>query len=145
MSELTIRQAGQADAVDIARLVTQLGYPTSPAEMAERLESILRRPEYITFVAEISAQVVGMIGAYVGYAIEFTGVYGRLTGIVVEESFRGRGIGKLLMEKVEAWLQDQGVKMVILTSGKHRTETHEFYRALGYEETGLRFVKRFSW
>lgn len=142
MSELTVRQAQQADAVDLARLVTQLGYPTSPAEMAERLETILRCPEYVTYVAVVSDQVVGMIGVYVGYAIEFTGVYGRLTGIVVEESFRGQGIGKVLMEKVEVWLQDQGAKMVILTSGKHRIETHGFYRALGYEETGLRFVKQ---
>lgn len=57
MSELTVRHAQQADAADIARLVTQLGYPTSPIEMAERLEILLKRSEYITFVAEVSDQL----------------------------------------------------------------------------------------
>jgi GNAT superfamily N-acetyltransferase len=52
------------------------------------------------------------------------------------------GIGRRLMERIEAWLRDHGATRLTLTSGKQRTEAHRFYRRLGYEETGLRFVKR---
>ena len=46
----------------MADLITQLGYPTTPEEMTERLEQILTRAEYNTFVAETGAKIVGMLG-----------------------------------------------------------------------------------
>lgn len=142
MNEIAIRPAAKADAPDLARLVTQLGYPASAGEMAERVEALSGRPEYALFVAETSGRVVGLVGAFLGYALEFSGPWGRLMGLVVDEPFRGRGIGARLMEQIEGWLRDRGATRLTLTSGKQRADAHRFYRRLGYEETGLRFVKR---
>jgi GNAT superfamily N-acetyltransferase len=103
---------------------------------------MLPRADYVTFVAEAADVVVGLVGAYLGCALEFTEPYGRLTGLVVDEQWRGRGIGSLLLAKVEGWLSGKGASLVTLTSGKHRIESHVFYGKLGYEETGLRFAKR---
>jgi GNAT superfamily N-acetyltransferase len=141
MTEIRIREAKKSDSPDIARLVTQLGYPTSESEMKDRLTVLLPRPEYVIFVAESSGRMIGLIGAYLGYALEFDGTYGRLTGVVVDASFRASGVGKMLLERIESWLRKKGVRMVTLTSGKHRKAAHGFYRHLGYEETGLRFSK----
>jgi GNAT superfamily N-acetyltransferase len=142
MPEIKIRTARQDDSPAIARLVTQLGYPTSEAEMDARLKALRNHPEYAVFVAESSGRTVGLVGAYLGIALEFSGTYGRLTGVVVDEEHRGSGVGKMLMERIEAWLKERGARMVTLTSGKQRTEAHGFYRHLGYEETGLRFAKQ---
>ena len=142
MNTVILRAAGPADSAAIAALVTQLGYPVDPAAMAERLKQLCARPDYITLVAEVSGEVIGMVGAYLGYALEFDGPYGRLTGLVVDASWRGRGVGKLLMREIEVALKERGASVVTLTSGKHRSEAHGFYKAIGYEETGLRFVKR---
>jgi len=144
MNDCSIREAQLKDAPAIARLVTQLGYPTSSAEMEMRLQIFLARADYITLVAEVSGDVVALVGAYLAYGLELTGTYGRLTGLVVDEPWRGRGIGKLLMEHLEQRLKKKGVMLLILTSGKHRTESHHFYKKLGYEETGIRFLKRLS-
>jgi GNAT superfamily N-acetyltransferase len=142
MTDLAIREAKTTDAADLARLVSQLGYPSTEQDMAERLEALAGKPEYVLFVAESSGRVVGLVGAFLGYALEFSGPWGRLMGLVVDEPFRGQGIGRRLMERIEAWLRDHGATRLTLTSGKQRTEAHRFYRRLGYEETGLRFVKR---
>ncbi len=142
MNDYSIREAKLTDAPTIARLVTQLGYPTSPSEMENRLQILLAHSDYITFVAEVSSIVVGLVGAYIGYAIESTGTYGRLTGLVVDEQWRGRGIGKMLMGRIERCLREQGTTLIVLTSGKQRAEAHRFYQTLGYDETGVRFVKR---
>jgi sarcosine oxidase gamma subunit len=61
-----IRTAEERDTAALARLMTQLGYPTSPAEMGERLEAILRSPGYYTVVAEAEEEVIGMAGVIVG-------------------------------------------------------------------------------
>ena len=142
MKDCSIREAKLTDAPTIARLVTQLGYPTSSIQMEKRLQILLAHSDYITLVAEVSGSVVGLVGVYLGHAIEFSTTYGRLTGLVVDEKWRGRGIGKMLMEYIERWSREQGATLITLTSGKQRAQAHRFYESLGYDETGLRFVKR---
>jgi len=110
--------------------------------MGERLLQLLARPEYITLVADVSGEVVGMVGASLGHALEFDGPYGRLTGLIVDARWRGRGLGRLLMHAVESALRGRGAAVLTLTSGKHRSEAHAFYEAIGYEVTGIRFARR---
>ena len=58
-----IRQAVHEDAEAVARLVTELGYPTTMAQMRERLRTILSDRDYMTFVAESNCGVLGVAGA----------------------------------------------------------------------------------
>ncbi|MGD0173510.1 MAG: GNAT family N-acetyltransferase [Anaerolineales bacterium] len=142
MTDISIREAWPSDSADVAQLITQLGYPSSENEIAQRMTVLSRLPEHATFVAELDGRVVGLVGAYLDYALEINGSYGRLMGLVVDESFRGRGIGKRLLEWIEGWLRNRGATRLTLTSGKQRIKAHKFYRDLGYEETGLRFAKK---
>ncbi len=141
MTDISIRPATKDDAPGIARLVTQLGYPAAEAEIASRLAPILAHPDYAIWVAEADGRVVGLTGVFIHLALEYDGYYGRLLGLVVDEPFRGKGIGRLLLAKTERWLRARGVNKLTLTSGKQRTEAHKFYRRLGYDETGFRFGK----
>jgi GNAT superfamily N-acetyltransferase len=138
---ITFRSAGVADSASIADLVTQLGYPTTAAEMEQRLRRMLAHPDYVMIVAESSGELIALVGAYIGLAIEFDEPYGRLTGLVVRDRWRGLGVGKQLMEHIEALLRERGATMITLTSGNHRTDAHRFYRNLAYDATGVRFVK----
>jgi GNAT superfamily N-acetyltransferase len=127
--------------ISITRLVMQLGYPAAPEEIARRLAPILGHPDYAMWVAEVSGRVVGVVGVFVHLALEYDGFHGRLLGLVVDETYRGQGIGKKLLDQTERWLRERGVHKLTLTSGKQRIEAHKFYRRLGYSETGLRFGK----
>jgi GNAT superfamily N-acetyltransferase len=141
MTDIQIREAQATDSPAIARLVAQLGYPASEAEITGRLAPILAHPDYALWVAEVSGLVVGLTGVFVHLALEYDGFYGRLLGLVVDEQYRGRGIGKKLLDHTERWLRERGVNKLTLTSGKQRIEAHKFYRRLGYAETGFRFGK----
>lgn len=142
MYECLIREAQLSDAPAVARLITQLGYPVLSEDMAGRLELLISMPEYITYVAEVQGNVVGLVGAYMGYSLEFTGMYGRLTALVVDEKWRSREIGRRLMDRIETCLKDKGALLIVLTSSNHRAKSHRFYRNIGYEGTGIRFTKR---
>jgi ribosomal protein S18 acetylase RimI-like enzyme len=141
MSEIKIRTACLDDSSSIASLMSQLGYLTSPDEMKERLEGILPGSDYLTLVAEDRKEVVGMIGAGIYRYYEKNGTYGRLLVLVVDEKRRAQGIGAALVTEAERLLKEREVNSIIVNSGKHRNEAHRFYQGLGYEETGLRFVK----
>jgi GNAT superfamily N-acetyltransferase len=110
--------------------------------MRGRLDRLLSHPEYATVVAETADTIVGMVAVQVGNGLEFNGTCGRIIGLVVDSHWRGRGVGRMLMAHIENWCRDRGVHSLILTSGNHRGDAHKFYRAIGYDATGLRFIKR---
>lgn len=45
------------------------------------------------------------------------------------------GIGKMVMEKAIQIARERECYKVILQSGIHRREAHEFYRKLGFDDT----------
>lgn len=141
-NRFTLRVATLSDSPALAELVTQLGYPTSEAEMQERLEHLLPHPEHSMVVAETSGGVVGLVGGQVGPALELDGVYGRITGLVVDARWRGHGIGTTVMQHIESWFRERGARTIVPASGHHRVDAHTFYKTMGYEATGLRFIKR---
>jgi GNAT superfamily N-acetyltransferase len=138
---VAIRDAIASDAHAIAHLVTQLGYPTAVTLMEPRLRRMLTLNHHRIVVAESSGAVIGVASACVDHGVELD-TYGRITALAVDENWRGTGVGRLLVEQVERWCRERGADRVTLTSGHHRPESHEFYKALGYEATGLRFFKR---
>jgi GNAT superfamily N-acetyltransferase len=142
MPNLTIRPATAADAVAIARLLGQLGYPTTPGAARTRLEPILAHPDYATWVAaDADGTVHAFAGACVGLYYEKDGRYARLLALVTDECVRGTGAGAALADAVEAWARKRGAGAVIVNSGLHRHAAHRFYERRGYVLTGQRLVK----
>ena len=62
-------------------------------------------------------------------------------GLAVFPSAQGCGIGRQLMERIEALAQTHNYAFIRLSSASHRKEAHAFYERIGYE--GNRTQKRF--
>ena len=58
------------------------------------------------------------------------------------EAAQRQGIGRLLLREAESLARQSGAVRIELTSAAHREEAHAFYRACGYGEGAVRFVKR---
>ena len=54
---------------------------------------------------------------------------------------QGLGIGRSLLKEAERRARSGGAARIELTSGSQRTEAHAFYRACGYSDGTVRFVK----
>ena len=141
--QVAIRQALITDAPQIATLISGMGYPTRPEEMSGRLRLIGSYSDYITYVAisRVDNEIVGIVGAGLAPYYEKNGLYGRLLVLAVAASYRSRGIGRLLVEEIECWFKTKNVDVIVVNSGSSRTEAHRFYERVGFQKTGLRFVK----
>jgi ribosomal protein S18 acetylase RimI-like enzyme len=53
-------------------------------------------------------------------------------GLVVSDQFRGRGVGKMLVDALIAWGRQRGHDEVRVRSSITRAGTPEFYEALGF-------------
>jgi len=138
----TFRAAELSDAPAIAALMTQLGYPSTPQDIERRLTRMLAHADYTAVVAESGHDIAGLVLVHIEHGLEYDAVYGRIMGLVVDERWRGRGLGKQLMQQMERWCKGQGADRIVLTSGNQRSDAHKFYDAIGYQRTGIRFIKR---
>jgi ribosomal protein S18 acetylase RimI-like enzyme len=138
------RSATLGDAERLAALVTELGYPTVPSQMAARLGLILADDDYATLIAEDQGETVGFIGIRRGVTYEADDPYAQIMALAVAASHRRRGIGRALMGAAETMFEEDGIGVAVVTTGNQRADAHRFYEANGYVFTGRRYVKRFG-
>jgi hypothetical protein len=55
--------------------------------------------------------------------------------------FVGTRVGLLYEGEAEAGLLERGARVLVVTSGNHRTDAHLFYESQGYTFTGRRYKK----
>ena len=69
-SSVTIREATALDAVGVAALLGELGYPSSPAQAAERIERTAADPSTWVIVAEVESEPAGLGALHVQNLVE---------------------------------------------------------------------------
>jgi len=138
---VTIREARDSDAVAIASLLGELGFPTDAAAVPGRLKRMRAEGGQWTLVAERGGQVLGTATVMVRHMLSRDAPSGRVTSVVVSEAARSQGIGGALLARAEQICREAGCGALEVTSAEHRTRAHEFYLRLGFEERRKRFIK----
>ena len=137
-----LRSAMIADADDVARLLTELGYPCEIDEAAERIDAIAANDRQALVLARREGAVCGLVALDFMYYLPLGTITCRVTALVVTPTAQGLGIGRQLLKEAERRARGGGASRIELTSGSQRTEAHAFYRACGYKDSSVRFVKQ---
>ena len=133
-TEPFIRPIEPADADAAAGLALQLGYQRPAAAVRHWIENMPASGDQVAFVACLGAQVAGWIEVSVQKHLQ-SEPYALISGLVIREGLRGKGIGRLLCERAEQWAWNAGVTTVRVTSRSTRTDAHRFYLKGGYRKT----------
>jgi ribosomal protein S18 acetylase RimI-like enzyme len=136
-----IRPTEAGDEAALAKLMTQLGYPSSEPEMRSRLKVIGRNSHFMTFVAVEDGEVCGMIGLGFFPSFEHNDHTGIILALSIEENSRRNGIGRQLVAASEDFFRVKNVRRVIVNTRLEREGAHRYYEALGFTKTGFRFGK----
>ena len=143
---VTIDQMQLEDAAAVAALTTQLGYPSTEADIRYRLGVISQRSDARLFIARDGAgTVVGWIHVQATLSLE-SDHRAEIWGLVVSELARGAGVGRRLVETAEEWALLRGITVMVLRSNQLRTDARGFYLHLGYTitKTQSAFRKRLA-
>ncbi len=132
-----VREATARDAARLAELAGQLGYPSTPEQATRRLEKMKEDPRHIVLVAELApggagGEVIGWLHIQECHLLE-SDMRAEISGLVVADGQRSRGVGRLLIQQAEQWARARGCQAVLLRSNVIRTRAHAFYQGLGYE------------
>ncbi|MFN8307052.1 MAG: GNAT family N-acetyltransferase [Ferruginibacter sp.] len=130
---LYLRNATLADCEAIARLAGQLGYQTTAEQMQERLRILLPNPDHHILIAVADEQIAGWLHACLSATVE-SDPWVEIAGLVVDETQRGQGIGKQLVQEALNWASTKDVQKVRVRSNTKRTDAHRFYTGMGFTE-----------
>jgi GNAT superfamily N-acetyltransferase len=134
---MLLRPFRQADMPTARELLRQLGYEIGFEELAAGLARLLGAADHHVTVAEHGGRVAGLLHAFARPALEkpYEAV---VQVLVVDQTWRGRGIGQALMREAEAWAAARGLASVAL----HTRSAQAFYTRLGYRKVAAADLMR---
>ncbi|MDF3813491.1 MULTISPECIES: GNAT family N-acetyltransferase [Rhodopseudomonas] len=135
------RPATPEDRLAVQELLGQLGYAFSAEEAESRLIHLAASGNDPVLVATRDDEVVGLIGLQFSTMLHLRDPVARVTALVVRDGGRGGGIGRALIDAGEVLARQAGCSILELTTGVARTQTHVFYRKLGFINSSLRFSR----
>ena len=142
VDSLLVRPATEQDATGVAALLDVLGYPCQRAEAAERLREIADDADQQVLVADRHGCLLGLLALDGMYYLPLGALTCRITALAVADTEQRRGIGRMLLKEAEQRARAAGAARIELTSALTRHDAHAFYRACGYEDSAVRFLKR---
>ena len=140
-SSLRIRPAVAADASEVARLLTLLGHPTDPGDVSSRWGEWSAAGNTALVAVRPGGTLAGLATLHQMRVLHRPMPVGRITALVVDDSVRGRGIGRALVTAAERALARSGCGLIEVTSNLRLARAHAFYERLGYARTSVRLAK----
>jgi GNAT superfamily N-acetyltransferase len=135
-----LRRARLEDAGEVARLVTELGYPVEARAILPRLQALLVHPDHLVTVATgPNDRLSGVIMAEHRLLLLY-GSQVEIMGLSVGADSRRRGVGRALVKAVEDWAREFGSDKIVVRSNVVRPESHPFYEKIGYKRTKTQHV-----
>jgi GNAT superfamily N-acetyltransferase len=140
----------RAEPPDVAGLVHLLGvlfgleadFRPDAARQRRGLVALLAAPAGVVLVAERGGRVVGMVTGQLLVSTAEGGPAVLVEDLVVDEGARGGGLGRALLDAVEAWARGRGATRVQLLVDEENAPALGFYRRLGWQATRLRALRR---
>ena len=120
--------------------VLQALYPSlSPEQYALELELML--PHNYTQLAVFEQdKCIAICGVWIGNKL-WIGKYLELDNIVVIESARSKGVGKLIFKTLEQKAKEENCNMLALDSYTSNFKAHKFFYNQGFGPKGFHFIK----
>ncbi len=142
LPDADLRSAAPIDADDVAALLSELGYPCDTDDAMRRIRAILDNDRQALVVARVDGIVSGLVALDFMYYLPLDTTTCRITALVVSSSARGQGLGRQLLREAERRARAGGAARLELSSGSQRTDAHAFYKACGFSDGTVRFIKR---
>jgi GNAT superfamily N-acetyltransferase len=156
-SDFTIRPGHREDAAEAARLWMQSAkehtahdqiYATAPgAERVMRrfLADLAGSSHSFLFIAESGDRTVGFISGELreGSPAFRQKTWASVDDVYVERDYRNLGVGRSLLQSVEAWAKEKGAHGISLQVAAANKRGRKFYEELGFREISIYEVLEF--
>ncbi len=127
-----LKNADEKTLADMNTLLPQLrGERMQHPGTLDELESMIEDTTVALIVARDGSRTIGMATLYMMKKLGKHGGY--VEDVVVDEAYRGQGLGEKLMRELMAEAKKAGLTYLYLTSRPSRIAAHKLYENVGFE------------
>jgi GNAT superfamily N-acetyltransferase len=148
MQEIAIDFAQAGDLEAMTRLLAELfaqeaDFRPHPEKQRRGLRMILDNPALgRLFVLRVNGAVAGMANGLITVSTAEGATAMLLEDVIVGAPYRGRGLGRRLIEHVIAWAQASGMARVTLLTDADNYRAQATYGRLGFSPSAMRVLRR---
>jgi GNAT superfamily N-acetyltransferase len=111
-----IRPAASADSKQLATLIEQLGYRADERFIHDRLARLASQPGTEILVADDDGAILGLLCFSIIPLLHVSGGLGRISALVVDSQYKGKGVGRRLVAEAEEFAWNNGCARIEITS-----------------------------
>lgn len=139
--DIIAREAAAGDLPHVYRLICALEDTTLEREEFERIfRNNLRNRSCFYCVATTGSRVIGFISLHLQNLLHHCGAVAEVQEFCIDKEFRGKGIGKRLMDEVKKFAAANHVKSLEVASNRKRMANVRIYERLGFKLTHNKFT-----
>ena len=150
MNQVQIRAAETKDIPTLIELLRALfaieaDFNFDEHKQRRGLELLIKnQSERRVFVAEIENQAVGMCSVQTLISTAQGAPKGWIEDVCVDEKYRGRGVGKMLLQAVDDWCLARNIRGLQILCDTENAPAQKFYEKLRWQPTQLQCLTRFA-
>ena len=134
----TISKALSEHAEPIQELLKQLGYASDLDTLSISLAT--EHSDSEIYVAIDAKGTIGVVSLIYYYYFPTQSRVCRITSLVVDENYRGKGAGSKLIQFAQQQAITQSCQQLEVTTSLLREKTQKYYEYLGFKKSSLRYI-----
>jgi ribosomal protein S18 acetylase RimI-like enzyme len=111
------------------------GNPLSEQEQIRLVEGLNNHPKSIVFLAETDGVFVGLLTAFENFSTFTVKPMINIHDVIVLKTYRGKGIGRQLMNALISEAENRGSSRLTLEVRKDNPTAQNLYKSLGFKDT----------
>lgn len=138
-----IRRATKDDAEAIATLYCELNTLSPISVLPERVEAVANSSNTHLLVCDDSGEIIATALVCLCQDVMFGNQpFALVENLVVSADYTREGIGKSMMDYIEAFCLEQDCSKIMLQTSSENRDARDFYTAMGYDpDAKIGFVK----
>ncbi|MFW0736477.1 GNAT family N-acetyltransferase [Flavobacterium sp. T12S277] len=140
-SNIKIRKVEKQDLDFVYQTINELENEVLDFEVFSQIfDENISNPKNFYLVAEIGKEGVGFISFHTQNLLHHCGLVGEIQEFFIHQNYRGRGIGRQLINQILQYADQNNLKSIEVTTNKRRVENVLIYENLGFGLTHNKFT-----
>jgi len=140
-SKIEIRQVVKQDLNFVYKSICELENEVLDFEVFEKIfNENISNPNNLYLLAENENEDVGFISFHTQNLLHHCGLVGEIQEFFIHQNHRGKGIGRLLINEIKDFADQNNLKSIEVTTNKRRVENVMIYENLGFGLTHNKFT-----
>jgi PhnO protein len=140
-SKIEIRKAEKQDLDFVYKSICELENEELDFEVFKEIfNENISNPNNLYLIAENENEALGFISFHTQKLLHHCGLVGEIQEFFIHKNYRGKGIGRQLIQKIMDYADKNNLKSIEVTTNRKRVENVLIYENLGFGLTHNKFT-----